>query len=142
MVKYILASLITGLSFAFMDGLIYGNSYAAELMQPFAPIAKTAVNMPLGVAIDLVFGFVISAIFVIDKPAIPFRSGIMKGLVYGLGMWFFRVLMGVVSYWMLFEVPATTLLYLAITGLFEMLILGVINGLFIRNHTSIGYRKD
>jgi hypothetical protein len=47
-------------------------------------------------------------------------------------MWFFRVLMGVISNWMMFDIPARTLVYLLLTGLVEMIILGIMNGLIIK----------
>ncbi|RPH73511.1 hypothetical protein EHM76_05230 [bacterium] len=78
------------------------------------------------------YGFVISGIFLIIWPSLPTETGIVKGLTYGLGMWFFRVLMGVISNWMMFHVPVKTLLYFLFAGLIEMIILGIINGLILK----------
>lgn len=132
MVRYIIAAVLTGILFGSMDGLINGNPYAVKLMECFNPIARQTINVPAGVLIDLFYGFAISGIFVIIMPVLPTESGIIKGLIYGLGMWFFRVLMGVISYWMMFNIPAKTLVYLLLTGLFEMIILGIMNGLILK----------
>jgi len=133
MVRFVIASILTGLLFGTMDGLINGNPYAAKLMECFKPIAKRSINVPAGLAIDLIYGFVISGIFVIIMPALPTEIGIIKGLAYGLGIWFFRVLMGVISNWMMFNIPGKTLIYMLLTGLIEMVVLGIINGLILKS---------
>ncbi len=132
MIRFIIASLVTGLLFGMMDGLINANPFAVKLMECYKPIAKQAVNIPAGIIIDLVYGFIITGIFFVIMPVLPGEIGIVKGLSYGLLIWFFRVLMGVVSSWMMYTVPVKTLIYLALAGLVEMLILGVINGLIIK----------
>jgi hypothetical protein len=47
-------------------------------------------------------------------------------------MWFFRVLMNVISSWMMFNIPGKTLVYLLLTGLIEMILLGILNGLMLK----------
>jgi hypothetical protein len=133
MARFVIASILTGLLFGTMDGLIYGNPYAAKLMECFKPIAKKSFNVPAGLVIDLLYGFVISGIFIIVMPALPTEIGIVKGLVYGFGIWFFRVVMGVISNWIMFNVPVKTLIYMLLTGLIEMVILGIINGLILKD---------
>jgi len=131
MVRYIIASILTGLLFGTMDGLIHGNKYAKRLLDCYNPIAKQSINVPAGMMIDLIYGFIISGIFIIILPALPTEIRIIKGLAYGAGIWFFRVLMGVISNWMMYKVPGKTLIYLLLTGLIEMLIIGILNGLII-----------
>jgi hypothetical protein len=46
--------------------------------------------------------------------------------------WFFRVVMSAASQWVMFSVPVKTLLYSLVTGLVEMLILGVLYGLTLK----------
>ena len=132
MIRFIIASLLTGLLFGTMDGLINANPYAVKLMECFKPIAKQSVNVPAGILIDLAYGFIISGIFFAVFPVLPSESGIIKGLMYGLGIWFFRVFMGVISNGMMFNIPFKTLVYMALAGLVEMLMLGMINGLIIK----------
>jgi hypothetical protein len=132
MKRFIIAAIATGLLFGILDGLINGNPFALKLMECYKPIAKNTINIPAGLLIDLFYGFMISGIFIVILPVLPTNSGIIKGMTYGLGMWFFRVLMGVVSNWMMFNIPVETLLYLLFAGLFEMIILGIFNGYLLR----------
>jgi hypothetical protein len=115
-----------------MDGLINGNPYAVKHMECYKPIAKKTINVPAGLLIDILYGFVISGIFLIIWPSLPTEIGIIKGLTYGLGMWFFRVLMRVISDWMMFNIPLKTLFYFLLAGLIEMIILGILNGLILK----------
>jgi hypothetical protein len=132
MLKFIITAVLTGLLFGIMDGLINGNPYAVKLMECYKPIAKQQIDIPVGLLIDLLYGFVISAIFIIIMPVLPSESGIIKGITFGLGMWFFRVFMGVVSNWMTFTIPSKTLWYILLTGLIEMILLGILNGLILK----------
>lgn len=132
MKRFVFAAIVTGILFATMDGLINGNPYAASLMECFKPIAKPSVNMIAGLVADLLYGIVISGIFIVLRPSIPGQNYLIKGLMYGLGIWFFRVVMLVISYSLMFRIPSETLIYLLVTGLFEMLILGLVNGLILK----------
>jgi hypothetical protein len=132
MVKFIIVAVVTGLLFGTMDGFINGNPYAVRLMECFKPIAKQTINIPIGLVIDLIYGFIISGIFIVIMPVLPTEIGIIKGIIYGLGMWFFRVLMGVISNWMMFNIPGKTLIYTLLTGLVEMIIIGILNGLILK----------
>ena len=132
MLRYFLAAILTGLLFGVMDGFINGNPYAVTLMDCYKPIARTSINVPIGLVIDLFYGFVISGIFFLIMPALPTEKGVIKGVTFGLGLWFFRVLMGCISQWMMFAIPTKTLVYLVLTGLVEMILLGVLNGLIVK----------
>jgi hypothetical protein len=132
MKRFIITAIATGLLFGIMDGLLNGNPFALKLMECYKPIAKNTINIPAGLLIDLFYGFMISGIFILILPVLPTNNGIIKGLSYGLGMWFFRVLMAVVSNWMMFNIPVETLLYLLFAGLLEMIILGIFNGLILK----------
>ena len=132
MVRFIITAILTGLLFGIMDGLINGNPYAVKLMEYYKPIAKPCINISIGLLIDLFYGFIITGIFIFILPVLPTEFGIIKGITYGLGIWFFRVLMGVISNWMMFTIPGKTLIYILLTGLIEMVILGILNGLMIK----------
>jgi hypothetical protein len=132
MIRFIIAAILTGLLFGILDGLINGNPFAANLMKCYKPILKTSINIPAGIIIDLVYGFAISGLFLLLFPVLPSEFGIVKGITFGIGMWFFRVLMNVISNWMMFNIPGRTLVYLLLTGLVEMILLGVLNGLMLK----------
>jgi uncharacterized membrane protein YvlD (DUF360 family) len=132
MIRFIITAILTGLLFGILDGLINGNPYATKLMECYKPIAKQSINIPAGLIIELVYGFVISGLFLLLFPVLPTEFGLIKGIIFGVGMWFFRVLMNVISSWMMFNIPGKTLVYLLLTGLIEMILLGILNGLMLK----------
>ncbi len=129
---YIALSLASGILFGAMDGLLNGNPLGARLLAVYKPIARHAISIPAGVVIDLAYGFLMAAIFLLLYPALPGASGLLKGLSFGVLAWFFRVLMNAASQWVMFRVPASTLLYNLGGGLLEMLVIGVLYGLVLR----------
>ena len=60
------------------------------------------------------------------------ETGLLKGICFAFLIWFFRVAMSVISGWMMFNIPIGALLYTLITGLGEMLILGILYGLTLK----------
>lgn len=130
--RYIVVSIASGILFGILDALINANPLARRLYEAFEPIAKTSVNAPVGIIIDLSYGFAMAWLFSMLYPSLPGDLGIIKGVSYGLMLWFFRVVMSVASQWMMFNVPARTLLYTLLTGLGEMLVLGVFYGLTLQ----------
>lgn len=125
MMRYLLTSIVSGILFGLMDGVINANPYGQKLLEVYKPISKDSINIPLGFAIDLFYGFVMAALFLLLYKSLPGETKILKGLSYGLIMWFFRVVMYTASQMMMFKISPNTLLYLLLTGLLEMLIMGV-----------------
>jgi hypothetical protein len=132
MLRYVLVSLAGGMIFGAMDGVINANPLAQRLFMVYQPIARTSVNAPAGIVIDLVYGLVMAGIFLLLYPSLPGASGWIKGVSFAVLAWFFRVLMNAASDWMMFKVPAATLLYGLGTGLLEMLVIGILFGLTLR----------
>ena len=132
MAVYIIVSLISGILFGFLDGLINANPFAQKLYEVFKPISKQTINVPAGFVIDLVYGFAMAGIFLILYDGLPGDTGVVKGISFALVVWFFRVVMSVASQWMMFIVPAKALLYALTVGLVEMLALGLIYGLALK----------
>jgi len=118
-----------------MDAVINANPLARKLLEVYKPIAKTSLNVPLGIVIDLVYGFVMAGIFLLLYTALPGETGLVKGISFTILAWFFRVVMSVASNWMMYKVPGKTLVYTLLTGLGEMLVLGIIYGLFLKPWT-------
>lgn len=129
MLRYIAISLVGGLLFAALDGVINANPLARSLLGVYEPIARTSINAAAGVVIDLVYGFVLAGMFLLLSRSLPGSSGLAKGLSFGTGLWFLRVVMGAASTWLMFEVPAATIAYTVAAGLAEMLALGILYGL-------------
>ena len=132
MTSYLIVSVVSGILLGVLDGLINANPVARRLFAAYEPIAKQSVNFLAGILIDLAYGFVMAGVFLLLQASLPGASGLVKGLSFGILIWFFRVVMGVASEWMTYNVPARSLLYKLTTGLAEMLALGVLYGLTLK----------
>lgn len=132
MIRYIIVSVVSGILFGVMDGLIHANPLAIKLYEVYKPISKTSLNMWAGIAIDLAYGFILAGLFLLLYPSLPGGSGLLKGVSFGLMAWFLRVAMSVASQWMTYNVPGSTLVYSLLAGLGEMLVLGILYGLTLR----------
>ena len=136
MTRYVIVSLASGILFGALDGLINANPLAQRLYEVYRPIARASVNAPVGVAIDLVYGFVLAGIFLLLYASLPGGAGWVKGISFGLLASFFGVVMASVSSFMMFNVPAAALAYTLLTRLGEMLALGILYGLTLRPKTT------
>jgi len=132
MTSYLMISIISGILFGVLDAVINANPFAQRLYQVYTPIAKKSVNFVAGIAIDLLYGFVMAGLFLLLYDSLPGANGLLKGISYAIIAWFFRVVMYVASQWMMFTVPGKTLLYTLFTGLAEMVILGSLYGLVLK----------
>jgi hypothetical protein len=111
MVTYIIVSIISGILFGIMDGLINANPIANNLYKVYKELAKTSINFVAGMIIDLAYGFILAAIFLLLYPSLPGEAGVLKGISFAVMVWFFRVVMSVASQWMMFTVPVKALFY-------------------------------
>jgi len=132
MTRYAIVSLVSGILFGILDGLINANPLAQRLYAVYQPIAKTSLNPVAGLAIDILYGFVMAGLFLVLHNSLPGEAGLVKGIGFALMVWFFRVVMYVATQWMMFNVPVAALLYMLVTGLGEMLILGILYGLALK----------
>jgi len=132
MIRYIIVSVAGGILFGVLDGVTNANPLAQRLYEAYKPIAKSSVNPLAGMAIDLAYGFIMAALFLLLYKSLPGEAGWVKGISFGLLAWFFRVAMSVASQWMMFNVPSNALLYTLATGLGEMLVLGILYGITLR----------
>lgn len=131
-VRYVLVGIASGLLFGIMDGLINANPIAERLYEFNLPIRRRSVDVIAGVAIDLAYGFILMAVFLILYRSLPGRVGLVKGVSFALLVWFLRVVMCDASQWVILNVPVAALLYGVLTGLGEMLVLGVLYGATLR----------
>ncbi len=132
MIRYILVSVASGILFGILDAVIHANPLAQRLYEVFKPIARTSFNPLAGIVIDLVYGFVMAGVFLLLYKSLPGETGLVKGLSFAVLTWFFRVVMYSASQWVMFNIPVETTLYALVTGLGEMLILGVLYGLTLK----------
>lgn len=129
MIRYIIVSVVSGILFGILDGVIHANPLAQRLYEVYKPIARTSLNPLAGIVIDLIYGFVMAGVFLLLYKSLPGETGLVKGVSFAFLVWFFRTVMYAASQWVMFNVPVETLLYSLIAGLGEMLILGVLYGL-------------
>jgi hypothetical protein len=90
------------------------------------------VDVIAGVAIDLAYGFILMAVFLVLYRSLPGRVGLVKGVSFALLVWFLRVVMSAASQWIMLNMPVAALLYGVLTGLGEMLVLGLLYGATLR----------
>ena len=129
MTTYIVVAIVSGLLFGIADAVINSNPIARRLFIIYQPIARTTVNPVAGIAIDLMYGFVMAGLFLLLYESLPGGNGTLKGLSFAGITWFFRVVMSVTSQWIMFRVPHRTLIYMLVTGLAEMIVIGLLYGM-------------
>jgi len=132
MTRYVIVSVVSGILFGILDGVINANPLAQRLYRVYEPLARTSINSLLGLGIDLVYGFVMAGVFLLLYASLPGETGLVKGVSFALLVWFFRVVMSVASQWVMFRVPGTALFYSLATGFGEMLILSILYGLALK----------
>jgi hypothetical protein len=132
MTTYVIVAVVSGMLFGAMDAMLNANPVAQRLLEVYKPIARTSIDPVAGIVIDLAYGFAMAGVFLLLYESLPGGSGLLKGMSFALLAWFFRVVMSVASQWMMFRVPARTLLYSLVTGLGEMLVLSVLYGATLR----------
>jgi hypothetical protein len=108
MISYIIVSFVSGILFGVLDSLINANPFARRLYEVYKPIAKTSINIPLGVLLDLVYGFIMAGVFLLLYTSLPGEIGLVKGISFAFLAWFFRIVMSVASDWIMFKVPVKT----------------------------------
>ena len=135
MIRYIIVSVVSGILFGVLDGVINANPLAQRLYEVYKPLARTCINPVAGMAIDLAYGFIMAGVFLLLYKSLPGEAGLVKGVSFAVLVWFFRVVMSAASGWVMFNVPVQTHLYSLVAGLAEMLILGVLYGLTLKPTT-------
>ncbi len=132
MLNIIVVSVLGGILFAILDGVINANPLAQNMNAVFQPLARKSLNLLTGIVIDLIYGFVVAGVFLLLYKSLPGNSGVIKGLCLGILIWFFRVVMSGISQWIMYVVPIKTIVYSILAGLGELLILGVFYGQFLK----------
>lgn len=129
MSSYIIVSVVSGILFGVLDGVINANPLATRLFEVYKPIARGSINFVAGMIIDLAYGFILAAVFLLVYQSLPGEIGLVKGVSFAVMVWFFRVVMSAASQWMMYKVPVKALVYSLLAGLGEMLVLGILYGL-------------
>lgn len=131
--RLLLAGSITGILFGLCDavlGFISMSLFQLPLFASDPALWKTTFNPVMGLVVDFIYGLLLALIFAVLYPSLPGRRW-GKGLSFALILWFLRVVMGVVSMRVMLNVPDPILGYWLVSGLAEMLVLGLaLSGLY------------
>ncbi len=131
--RYVIISISGGILFGVLDGLLNANPLAQKLYSVYKPIMRKNINAVLGIGIDLAYGFIMAGIFILLFDSFPGDTALLKGLSFGLVMWFFRVVMYGATQFVMFTISPSLLLYILLSGLLEMMILGAFFGLTLNS---------
>lgn len=129
--RFLVAGAGSGLLFGVLDGILNANPLAQRLFAVYRPIARPSVDALAGAGIDLVYGFIMAALFLLLRSSLP-GGPLVQGIVFGLIAWFFRVLMGTLGQWTMFVVPGATVAYSVAAGMVEMVLIGLYYGAVLR----------
>ncbi|NQT62699.1 MAG: hypothetical protein HQ556_07050 [Candidatus Marinimicrobia bacterium] len=129
MSRYFIISISGGILFGVLDVVVNANPIAQKLYAAYKPIMRTRISPTLGTLIDLAYGFILAGIFLLLIQSLPGDTGVLKGLSYGLLIWFFRVVMYGATQYVMFNISLSLLFYIIVSGLLEMMIIGVFFGI-------------
>lgn len=121
MTEYVLVSLGVGVLFVVLDGLLNMNPLAQRVHAAYEPIARKTLDPVPATAIDMAYGFVVAGLYLLLHESLPGAGWAAKAASYAVILWVLRVVMGVLSHWVMFDVPARSHLYDIAAGLLEML---------------------
>ena len=82
-------------------------------------------KMMIGLAFELINGFMLTTVYAVIHPSLP-GQGWRKGIGYGLIVWGLRVVMWAFSTYMMTDMAPASIGISVVTGLIEVLILGVV----------------
>jgi len=100
-------------------------------------------NPALSIFLDIIYGIVLAGLFNLLYMSIP-GEGVVKGISFGLIIWFFKVVMAMGSIRIMFNVSDKILIYWTFSGLVELAIIGSVLGIFykIEYEDELEYEKE
>ncbi len=122
MLRVVVVGLAAGVALLVTDAILNANPLAQRLYAAYGPIARSSVNAVAGSLIDLAYGLILAVLFVTLWASLPGETGLVKGLSFGLMVWFLRVVMRVASDWVTTTVPPSTHAYALVGGLVQILL--------------------
>ena len=88
-------------------------------------------NPALSILLDITYGIILAGLFNLLYMSIP-GKGVLKGIAFGLIIWFFKVVMAMGSIRVMFNVSDKILVYWTFSGLLELLVIGSVLGIFYK----------
>lgn len=132
MVRFIIISIISGVLLMILDSIVNVNPYAQKVYAVFKPILKTTINLPLNLLLYLVNGFALAGFFLFLYKILP-GAGIVKGVSFAVIIWYFRSFTAVLFQFITIPLPARAIVYAMITGLLEILVIGILYALTLKD---------
>jgi hypothetical protein len=137
--RLVVTGIVAAILFLVLDmvlgagGGLITQAFDASIAQPPGIEAK----IKFGLIFEVVNGFMLALIYAIIQPSLPGR-GWQKGLSYGLLVWGLRVVMWAFSTYMMTDMSPILIVITVITGLIEVLILGIVIAIIYRsaNHDN------
>jgi hypothetical protein len=126
--QLIVAGIVASVLFLVLDaalGMIGGLIGAQVFDLPFEQPPEIEAKIAIGPIFELINGFMLAVIYTVIHPSLP-GQGWKKGISYGLIVWGLRVVMWAFSTYMMTDMPPALIVITVVTGLIEILILGVV----------------
>jgi hypothetical protein len=126
--RLLVAGIVASVLFLVLDMLLgaAGGAIAAQVFGvPFNQPPGIQAKIIFGLVFELINGFMLALIYALIHPSLP-GQGWKKGIIYGLIVWGLRVVMWAFSTFMMTDMPPALIAITVVTGLIEVLILGVV----------------
>ncbi|MFX1519750.1 MAG: hypothetical protein ACFFCD_07510 [Promethearchaeota archaeon] len=125
LVKIVICSIIVGSLFIAFDMLIAIATSPLYALYSDLAVWKTPPNILYGMFFDIVNGFILVGVYKVLYNGIP-EVRWKKGVIYGLIVGLFRVIMMAFSTFVMYEIPLILVVTSLITGYIEIIILSII----------------
>jgi len=116
-VLFLVLDMVLGMAGGFIGAQVFGS--------PFEQPPGIEVKVKFGLIFELINGFMLAVIYAVIHPSLP-GQGWKKGISYGLLVWGLRVVMWAFSTYMMTDMSPILIAITVVTGLIEVLILGVV----------------
>jgi hypothetical protein len=116
-VLFLVLDAVLGMAGGFVGAQVFGL--------PFEQPPGIENKMMISPVFELINGFMLAVIYAVIHPSLPGR-GWKKGISYGLIVWGLRVVMWAFSTYMMTDISPILIAITVVTGLIEVLILGVV----------------
>lgn len=140
--RLLVAGIVASVLFLVLDMILgaAGGFIGAQLFGlPFEQPPGIEAKIKFGLIFELINGFMLALIYAVIQPALP-SQGWKKGISYGLIVWGLRVVMWAFSTYMMTDMSSILIAITVVTGLIEVLILGVVIALIYREQNHSGDR--
>lgn len=137
--RLIVAGIVASVLFLVLDAVLgmAGGFVGAQVFGlPFEQPPGIENKMMISPVFELINGFMLAVIYALIHPSLPGR-GWKKGFSYGFMVWGLRVVMWAFSTYMMTDLSPISIAVTVVTGLIEVLILGVVIAAIYRGGRNV-----